>query len=140
MLTNRQSLRISPSLFRVLAGTLLLLPISCQSVSRTPPPSPSKARFEGVMLWKDHPISRAALFLSDKSRPGTEIEFLTRSDGRFSYDLSPGTYHLRSAPTTMCPVEGEVRLKAGENSYRIKVHSLSFLSCRKGTIQRLSPQ
>ena len=114
------------------------MPLSCQSVSHTPPP-PSKARFEGVMLWKGHPVSRAALFLSDKSRPGTEIEFLTRTDGRFSYDLSPGAYHLRSAPTTMCPIEGEVRLKAGENSYMIKVHSLSFLSCQKGTIQRLSP-
>ncbi|MGC8530215.1 MAG: hypothetical protein ACP5OP_08515 [Leptospirillia bacterium] len=137
---KQHSLKIPPFLFRTLAGVLLLLPLSCQSASRTLPPPSSKARFEGVMRWKTHPISRAALFLSDKNHPGPEIEFLTRADGRFSYDLPPGTYLLRSAPTTMCPIKGEVRLKAGENSYTIKVHPLSFLSCRKGTIQRTSPR
>jgi hypothetical protein len=140
MLTNRQSPQTSPLLFRILAGSLLLLPLSCQSLPHASPPSPTKARFEGVLLWKNHPIPRAALFLTDKSRPGSEIEFLTRTDGHFSYDLPPGTYLLRSAPTTMCPIEGEVRLKAGENSYTIQVHPLSFFSCRKGTIRRSSPQ
>jgi hypothetical protein len=88
------------------------------------------------MLWKKHPISRAALFLSPKDHPGGDIEFLTRSDGRFSHDLPAGTYVLRSAPTTMCPVHGELHLVAGTNSYTITVHPLSFLSCQEGTIQR----
>ncbi len=119
---------------RILAGILLLLPLSCQSQHPVAPPDPQTARFEGIMLWKNHPVSRAALFLQPKDRPGGAIEFLTRSDGRFSYDLPPGTYLLHSAPTTLCPIRGTIHLHAGRNLYKIKVHSLSFLSCREGSL------
>jgi len=121
-------------LSRILLGSLLLLPLSCQSLRPNSLPDSQTARFEGIMLWKNHPVSRAALFLQSKDHPGGEIEFLTRADGRFSYDLPPGTYLLRSAPTTMCPVRGTLILHTGKNPYKLKVHSLSFLSCRKGSI------
>lgn len=121
---------------RWLPGLLLFLPLSCHPLPTGAPLSPTTARFEGVMLWEKHPISRAALFLSSKGPPGRDIEFLTRSDGHFSHDLPPGTYMLRSAPTTMCPVHGEVHLVAGNNPYTITVHPLSFLSCQEGTIRR----
>lgn len=119
---------------RILAGILLLLPLSCQRLQSVAPPAPHNARFEGIMLWKNHPVSRAALFLQSKDRPGGEIEFLTRSDGKFSYDLPPGTYLLHSAPTTLCPIRRTIHLHAGINLYKIKVHSLSFLSCREGSL------
>ena len=131
----------SPSrnfMLRWLPAILLLFPLSCQSLPPAAPLAPDTARFEGVMLWKGHPVSRAALFLAPKDHPGGDIEFLTRADGHFSYDLPTGRYGLRSAPTTMCPVQGEVHLVAGGNRYEIHVHPLSFLSCRKGTIRRLS--
>ena len=125
-------------ILRILPGILLLFPLSCQSLLSPSPPAPDTARFEGVMRWHKHPVARAALFLSPTDHPGSETEFLTRSDGRFSSDIPPGTYLLRSAPTTMCPIKGEVHLVAGINHYTIHVHPLSFLSCKKkgASIQR----
>jgi hypothetical protein len=98
------------------------------------------ARFHGIMLWDKAPIKRAALFLQPVV-PGQgrarEFEFLTRSDGRFDENIPPGRYLLRSSPTTMCPVNGEVLLVPGDNHYRLSVHALSFLTCVPGSIKRL---
>ena len=96
----------------------------------------SAARLQGIMTWNKQPIRKAALFLKPLSRSGQEIEFLTRSDGRFEVDLPPGRYSLRSSPSTMCPVRGTIDLQQGINQYHLFVNPVSFLTCKPGRIVR----
>ena len=134
-MTTLRSLRLSA----ILLAAPLCFGACHRQESATPSPAPSsQARFQGRMLWKETPVRKAAIFLRPLSpHTGPEIEFLTRTDGRFDQDLPPGPYLLRSAPTTMCPVRGTITLSPGINRYRLLVHPLSFLTCKPGEIRKL---
>ncbi len=128
---------------RLLSAILVALPLILGACRRpesgpNPPAQESKARLEGRMLWNETPIGKTAIFLRPLSgSAGGEIEFLTRSDGRFDQSLPPGRYRLRSAPTTMCPIRGTIDLIPGINRYRLMVHPLSFLTCKPGVVRKL---
>lgn len=120
---------------------VFLLPFivaACHPVVMAPSPSSESTmgRFQGQMLWDKTPIGKAAIFLRPLSQTGDEIEFRTRTDGRFDLPLAPGRYNLRSSPTTMCPVKGTIEITQGVNRYRLFVHPVSFLSCTPGKIEK----
>ncbi len=143
MKKNRRLLSMIQITF--LLPMLLLSVAGCHSLQSASHPAPAasreSARFYGTLMWDKNPVRRAALFLQATRKDGTprgrEVEFLTRSDGTFDAQLPPGHYRLRSSPTTLCPLKGEIDLTPGDNHYQLSVHSLSFLTCVPGTIKHL---
>lgn len=121
---------------------LLFLLANCHGTAGSTAPglSPADSVLSGRVVWGKTPVKKSTLFLIPErsdGHPGRDvIEVMTRSDGNFSLHLPPGRYLLKSAPSTMCPVKGEIVLAPGANVYLLKVHPVSFLSCTPGTIVR----
>lgn len=90
-------------------------------------------------------LPKTAIYLTDLSRPGRSFEEATDLQGHFRMDLPPGTWRMKSAPISSCPVDNTFVVPEGSPPLRVRVKApaLTFIHCppsRLELIGRISPK
>ena len=76
-------------------------------------------------------MPKTALYLTDRSRSGHNLEIATDLTGHFRFRLPPGTYAIHSAPISACPVDNTFIIPPGSPPVHLRIlaPALTFTHC-----------
>lgn len=86
-------------------------------------------------------VPKTAIYLTDLSRPGRSFEEATDLQGHFRMDLPPGTWRLKSAPISSCPVDNTFVVPEDSPPLRVRVTApaLTFIHCPPSRLELIGP-
>ncbi|AIA31588.1 carboxypeptidase-like regulatory domain-containing protein [Leptospirillum ferriphilum] len=76
-------------------------------------------------------VPKTALYVTDRSSSGHNLEVATDLTGHFRFRLPPGTYSLHAAPVSSCPVDNTFIIPPGSPPVHLRVlaPALTFTHC-----------
>jgi len=95
----------------------------------------------GTLLSGTLALPKTAIYLTDLSHPGRSFEEATDLQGHFRMDLAPGTWRLKSAPVSSCPVDNTFVVPEGSPPLKVRVTApaLTFIHCPPSRLELIGP-
>ncbi|WP_143469107.1 carboxypeptidase-like regulatory domain-containing protein [Leptospirillum ferriphilum] len=113
-----------------LSALVLLFQTACSS-SALRSPEPKGILVTGSLRSGTLTVPKTALYVTERSPSGRNLEVATDLTGHFRFRLPPGTYSLHAAPVSSCPVDNTFIIPPGSPPVHLRVlaPALTFTHC-----------